>query len=81
MSVSKPKVGNKLGRSEVNGDCFLEQLDDDDGEIEPGSCEQSADPNVKHSRRYVRFQNSKPGVKVKNLGELGKKKKKQRCID
>lgn len=54
MSVSKPKVGNKLGR-EVKSDGFLEQSDDDDddGEIEPGLCEQSANPNGKHSRRYV----------------------------
>lgn len=52
MSVSKPKAGNRLGR-EVNEGWFLEQSDDDDGEIEPGSCEQSADPSDKHSRRYV----------------------------
>ncbi|PKI31276.1 basic leucine zipper 9 [Punica granatum] len=46
MSVSKPNIRVDQGRDSGSSD-------DDDGEIEPGSCEQSADPNNKHSRRKM----------------------------
>ncbi|KAK4755973.1 hypothetical protein SAY87_009730 [Trapa incisa] len=53
MSVSKPRVGSRLG-GEVDNFTFLEESDDDyDGEIELGACEQSANPNDKHSRRKI----------------------------
>lgn len=55
MSVSRPKVGSDQGRGPIIGFCHdLQSADeDDDGEIEPGSCEQSADTNDKRSRRYT----------------------------
>lgn len=64
MSSNKPTVRDGQGRGATTRFAH-EQLDDDDGEIETDSCEQSAEPNDKRIRRYLWIRSSFFFLKMK----------------